>query len=141
MDDVTHLSLRRRRSTRIGLFWAVFYGLGSDGTVGANKHTAKIIGKETGSYSQAYFVYDSKKSGSMTVSHLRFDDSPIRGSYLVYDADLVAVHQFGLIDRVDVLEQAARTRRHPAHQHSLLPEETWGSAARRGPGADHRGWR
>ncbi len=110
VDDVTHLSLAvdpdfltDRAEVR-----AVFYGLGSDGTVGANKHTAKIVGELSGLHAQAYFVYDSKKSGSTTVSHLRFDHSPIRSSYLVGEADLVAVHQFGLLDRSDVL-QAART--------------------------------
>ncbi len=81
----------------------MFYALGSDGTVGANKASVKIIGSEPGLFAQGYFVYDSKKSGSMTVSHLRFGPEPIRSTYLVQQADLVACHQFGLLDRFDVL--------------------------------------
>ncbi|HZX42892.1 MAG TPA: 2-oxoacid:acceptor oxidoreductase family protein, partial [Myxococcaceae bacterium] len=86
---------------------AVFYGLGSDGTVGANKASIKIIGEETEHAAQGYFVYDSKKSGAMTISHLRFGPGPIRSSYLVKQAGFVGVHQFQLIDRLDVLELAA----------------------------------
>ncbi|HKI91554.1 MAG TPA: pyruvate:ferredoxin (flavodoxin) oxidoreductase, partial [Gaiellaceae bacterium] len=85
----------------------VFYGLGSDGTVGANKNSAKIIGTSTPLYAQAYFVYDSKKSGSTTVSHLRFGPRPIRSSYLISDAQFVACHQFDLLHRMDVLGVAA----------------------------------
>jgi len=85
----------------------VFYGLGSDGTVGANKNSAKIIGTDAGLYAQAYFVYDSKKSGSTTVSHLRFGPRPIRSSYLVEQAQFVACHQFDLLQRMDVLGVAA----------------------------------
>ena len=88
---------------------AVFFGLGSDGTVGANKNSAKIIVEGTGAFVQGYFVYDSKKSGAMTVSHLRFGPEPIRSTYLITDADFVACHQFGLLKRVDVLEAAPRT--------------------------------
>lgn len=108
VDDVTHLSLSVDPDfhTDRAAVRAVFYGLGSDGTVGANKHTAKIVGDLTGLHAQAYFVYDSKKSGSTTVSHLRFDREPIRSTYLVNDADLVACHQFGLLDRLDVLTAA-----------------------------------
>jgi pyruvate-ferredoxin/flavodoxin oxidoreductase len=84
----------------------VFYGLGSDGTVGANKNSAKIIGTQTPLYSQGYFVIDSKKSGSTTVSHLRFGPRPIRSSYLVEEAQFVACHQFDLLPRIDVLEVA-----------------------------------
>jgi pyruvate-ferredoxin/flavodoxin oxidoreductase len=104
-DDVTGLSLAVDRSftTDRAALRAVFYGLGSDGTVGANKHTAKIVAQGTGRHAQGYFVYDSKKSGSMTVSHLRFDDHPIRSTYLVEEADVVACHQFVLLDRLDVL--------------------------------------
>ncbi|HZX54978.1 MAG TPA: 2-oxoacid:acceptor oxidoreductase family protein, partial [Ilumatobacteraceae bacterium] len=86
---------------------AVFYGLGADGTVGANKNTAKIVGKSTGLHVQAYFVYDSKKSGSMTVSHLRFDDEPIDSSYLIDRATFVGIHQWSFIQRMDVLDVAA----------------------------------
>ncbi len=108
VDDVTHLSLSVDTSftTDQASLRAVFYGLGSDGTVGANKQTAKIVGDLTGRHAQGYFVYDSKKSGSMTVSHLRFDDDEIRSTYLITEADFVAVHQFGLLDRLDVLSVA-----------------------------------
>jgi len=85
----------------------VFYGLGSDGTVGANKNSAKIIGADAGLHAQAYFVYDSKKSGSTTVSHLRFGPRPIRSSYLIDRAQFVACHQFDLLSRMDVLAVAA----------------------------------
>ena len=86
---------------------AVFFGLGSDGTVGANKNTIKILGSEEGLHAQGYFVYDSKKSGSQTVSHLRFGPRPIRAPYLVQQASFVGCHQFGLLDRADVLGRAA----------------------------------
>jgi pyruvate-ferredoxin/flavodoxin oxidoreductase len=86
---------------------AIFFGLGSDGTVGANKDTIKILGAEEGLYAQGYFVYDSKKSGSQTVSHLRFGPKPIRAPYLVQRAGFVGCHQFGLLERADVLGRAA----------------------------------
>ena len=82
---------------------AVFYGLGADGTVGANRNTIRIIGEEAGVHTQAYFVYDSKKSGSRTVSHLRFGPRPVHAPYLVSDAHFVGVHQFRFVDRIDVL--------------------------------------
>ncbi len=109
VDDVTHRSLPVDPSftTDRAALRAVFYGLGSDGTVGANKQTVKIVGEHTDRHAQGYFVYDSKKSGSMTVSHLRFADAPISSTYLIRDADFVACHQFGLLDRVDVLGVAA----------------------------------
>jgi len=87
---------------------AVFFGLGSDGTVGANKNTIKILGGEEHLHAQGYFVYDSKKSGSQTVSHLRFGPEPIRAPYLVNRADFVGCHQFRFLERVDVLGCAAR---------------------------------
>ena len=107
-DDVTHLSLDVDDSFRIptDAISAVFYGLGSDGTVGANKNSVKIIGEEDGSFSQGYFVYDSRKSGAVTVSHLRFGKSPIRSTYLVQDADFVAVHHFGVLAQMKVLDIA-----------------------------------
>jgi pyruvate-ferredoxin/flavodoxin oxidoreductase len=74
---------------------AVFYGLGADGTVGANKNSIKIIGEDTDNYAQGYFVYDSKKSGAITVSHLRFGPQPIHSTYLIQRADFIACHQFG----------------------------------------------
>ncbi len=85
---------------------AIFFGLGSDGTVGANKNTIKILG-DAGLCAQGYFVYDSKKSGSQTVSHLRFGPSPIHAPYLVQQASFVGCHQFGLLDRAEVLGRAA----------------------------------
>ncbi len=85
---------------------AMFWGLGSDGTVGANKNTIKIIGEETANYAQGYFVYDSKKSGARTVSHLRFGPQPIKSPYLISKATFIGVHQFGFLERYDVLEQA-----------------------------------
>ena len=110
IDDVTHLSLDAPSGfalpRRDGDLSAVFYGLGSDGTVGANKNTAKIMSQNTDRQVQAYFVYDSKKSGATTVSHLRFSDTPIGSTYLIEEADVVACHQFGLLDRLDVLHAA-----------------------------------
>jgi pyruvate-ferredoxin/flavodoxin oxidoreductase len=85
----------------------VFFGLGSDGTVGANKNTIKILGAEAGLHAQGYFVYDSKKSGSRTVSHLRFGPAPICAPYLVRQANFVGCHHFGLLDHIDVLGCAA----------------------------------
>src|SRR6187200_1802190 len=85
---------------------AVFYGLGSDGTVGANKNSIKIIGEQTPLFAQGYFVYDSKKSGATTVSHLRFGPRPIQSTYLIRQAQFVAVHQFGFFGRYDVVSYA-----------------------------------
>ncbi len=109
-DDVTHTSLpidhdfhHPRPPDEVQ---AVFVGLGSDGTVGANKSSVKIIGENTDLWAQGYFVYDSKKSGSVTVSHLRFGPEPIRSTYLVDDADFVACHQFGLLGKTKVLDYA-----------------------------------
>jgi pyruvate-ferredoxin/flavodoxin oxidoreductase len=107
-DDVSRTSLAYDPGWRIAQEGTncLFYGLGSDGTVGANKNSAKIIAEEAGRFVQAYFVYDSKKSGAVTVSHLRFGDDPIEAPYLIEEADFVACHQFRLLDRVDVLEKA-----------------------------------
>ncbi len=85
---------------------AMFWGLGADGTVGANKNSIKIIGEETPNYAQGYFVYDSKKSGARTVSHLRFGPRPIHSTYLIQRANFIAVHQFGFVEKYDVLENA-----------------------------------
>jgi pyruvate-ferredoxin/flavodoxin oxidoreductase len=82
---------------------AMFYGLGADGTVGANKNSIKIIGENTDNYAQGYFVYDSKKSGAMTVSHLRFGPKPIRSTYLISKANFVACHQWIFLERYDML--------------------------------------
>ena len=111
-DDVTHLSLPIDTAfdhpRPKGEVQALFIGLGSDGTVGANKASVKIIGEGTDLFVQGYFVYDSKKSGSVTVSHLRFGPEPIRSTYLIDGADFVACHQFGLLTKLDVLEHARR---------------------------------
>jgi pyruvate-ferredoxin/flavodoxin oxidoreductase len=108
-DDVSHSSLdydptfstEDPQTVR-----ALFYGLGSDGTVGANKNSIKIIGSETPNYAQGYFVYDSKKSGSMTTSHLRFGPHPIRSTYLITRASFVACHNFSFLEKMNVLEAA-----------------------------------
>ena len=108
-DDVTHtsrtydptFSTEDPKPVR-----ALFYGLGSDGTVGANKNSIKIIGSETDNYAQGYFVYDSKKSGSMTTSHLRFGPNPIRSSYLITRASFVACHNFSFLEKMDAVEAA-----------------------------------
>jgi pyruvate-ferredoxin/flavodoxin oxidoreductase len=109
-DDVTHLSLPIdtgfRHPRPAGEVQAMFFGLGSDGTVGANKASVKIIGESTDLFAQGYFVYDSKKSGSVTVSHLRFGPKPIRSTYLIEEADFVACHQFGLLGKIKILESA-----------------------------------
>ena len=109
---------------------AVFFGLGSDGTVGANKNTIKILGAEEGLHAQGYFVYDSKKSGSQTVSHLRFGPQPIRAPYLVQQASFVGCHQFGLLDRVDVLGRAAPRRDAAAQLPRTPPDEVWDALSR-----------
>ena len=109
VDDVSHTSLEWDPAFRTdhAKVRAVFYGLGSDGTVGANKNTAKIIGSNTDMSVQAYFVYDSKKSGSTTVSHVRVDEQPIDSSYLIDQATFVGVHQWNLLETLDVLSVAA----------------------------------
>ena len=109
-DDVSGTSLPYDASLDIeapSTVRAVFFGLGSDGTVGANKNTIKILGSEEGLHAQGYFVYDSKKSGSQTVSHLRFGPEPIRAPYLVQQASFVGCHQLGFLERADVLGPAA----------------------------------
>jgi pyruvate-ferredoxin/flavodoxin oxidoreductase len=108
-DDVTRTSLRVDPEFSLevpGLTEALFYGLGSDGTVGANKNSIKIIGEGTDFYAQGYFVYDSKKSGAMTISHLRFGRDPIRAPYLITRAHFVACHQFDFLQRIDILASA-----------------------------------
>jgi pyruvate-ferredoxin/flavodoxin oxidoreductase len=109
VDDVSHLSLKWDPSFSTeakGITRAVFYGLGADGTVGATKNTVKIIGENTPLFAQGYFVYDSKKSGAITVSHLRFGPKPIESAYLVDQADFVACHQFEFMEKLDVLALA-----------------------------------
>ena len=131
-DDVSGTSLTYDASLDIeppDTVRAVFFGLGADGTVGANKNTIKILGSEEHLHAQGYFVYDSKKSGAQTVSHLRFGPRPIRAPYLVQRASFVGCHQFGLLEQVDVLARAAPGAtlllncRHP-------PEEVWEALSR-----------
>jgi pyruvate-ferredoxin/flavodoxin oxidoreductase len=108
-DDVTHTSLAYDESYSTEdprTVRAIFYGLGSDGTVGANKNSIKIIGENTSNHAQGYFVYDSKKAGSVTVSHLRFGPQPIESTYLISRASFVACHQFSFLERMDVLVAA-----------------------------------
>jgi pyruvate-ferredoxin/flavodoxin oxidoreductase len=108
-DDLSHTSLDTDPAFSTegkDVVRAMFYGLGADGTVGANKNSIKIIGTETDNYAQGYFVYDSKKSGSMTISHLRFGPRPIRSTYLVNEANFVGCHQFVFLEKYDVLNSA-----------------------------------
>jgi len=108
-DDVTHTSLEYDPAFSTEdpkTVRAMFYGLGADGTVGANKNSIKIIGEDTDNYAQGYFVYDSKKSGAVTISHLRFGPKPIHSTYLISKANFVACHQFSFLERLDVLKSA-----------------------------------
>jgi pyruvate-ferredoxin/flavodoxin oxidoreductase len=107
LDDVTHTSIdydTNYSTEDLTVIRALFYGLGADGTVGANKNSIKIIGEETDNYAQGYFVYDSKKSGAVTVSHLRFGPKPILSTYLVSKANFVACHQWVFLERYDMLK-------------------------------------
>ena len=110
VDDVTHTSLDYDPAFNIEppeMVRAMFYGLGADGTVSANKNSIKIIGDETDNYAQGYFVYDSKKAGAVTVSHLRFGPEPIRQTCLISQASFVACHQFQFVEQFDILSNAA----------------------------------
>ena len=131
-DDVSGTSLTYDASLDIeppDTVRAVFFGLGADGTVGANKNTIKILGSEEHLHAQGYFVYDSKKSGAQTVSHLRFGPQPIRAPYLVQRASFVGCHQFGLLEQAEVLARAAPGAtlllncRHP-------PDKVWEALSR-----------
>lgn len=109
-DDVTNTSLDFDPSFHTegdDVFRGMFFGLGADGTVGANKNSIKIIGEETENFAQGYFVYDSKKSGSTTISHLRFGKEPIKSTYLIQSSKFVGCHQFSLLEKFDVLEKIA----------------------------------
>ena len=109
IDDVTNTSLEVDSSFEVadnGFYSAMFYGLGSDGTVGANKNSIKIIGELTDNYAQGYFVYDSKKAGAVTISHLRFGKQIIRRPYLVGKADFIACHNPSFLEKVDMLSSA-----------------------------------
>jgi pyruvate-ferredoxin/flavodoxin oxidoreductase len=137
-DDVTHTSLDYDPSFSTedpATVRAVFYGLGADGTVGANKNSIKIIGEETDNHAQGYFVYDSKKSGSVTVSHLRFGPRPIHSTYLISRATFVACHQFSFLERLDVLRLPSRA---PCSCSTALRPGSLGPPAPCRPGADHR---
>jgi pyruvate-ferredoxin/flavodoxin oxidoreductase len=126
-DDVTHTSLDYDPSFSTEdpkTVRAIFYGLGSDGTVGANKNSIKIIGEGTPNYAQGYFVYDSKKAGSVTVSHLRFGPRPIRSTYLISRANFVACHQFAFLERLDVLAAAEPGATFLLNS-PYAPEEVW----------------
>ncbi len=106
-DDVTHTSLSYDPDFNIEshqIIRAIFYGLGADGTVGANKNSIKIIGEETNNYAQGYFVYDSKKSGSVTVSHLRFGSQLIRSTYLITQANFIGCHQWEFLSKLPILK-------------------------------------
>lgn len=108
-DDVTNTSLDYDKSFLVphkGRIQCMFYGLGSDGTVGANKNSIKIIGNETDNYAQGYFVYDSKKAGAITISHLRFGPELIRSPYLCSNADFIACHNFSFLEKYDMLSHA-----------------------------------
>jgi pyruvate-ferredoxin/flavodoxin oxidoreductase len=109
-DDVTGTSLEYDKSYQTdmtGIHRAMFYGLGSDGTVGANKNSIKIIGDETDNFAQGYFVYDSKKAGAVTVSHLRFGPKTLRASYLLNSANFIACHNFSFLEKYDMLGNAS----------------------------------
>ncbi len=109
-DDLSFKSLLYNPvfKTKKATFNCLFYGLGSDGTVGANKNSIKIIGETTDNYVQGYFVYDSKKAGAQTVSHLRFGPEPISSSYLINTADFIACHQFNFIEKYDILKKVKK---------------------------------
>ena len=132
-DDVSHTSLEYDPSSvpeSADVKRAIFYGLGADGTVSANKNSIKIIGDDTDFYAQGYFVYDSKKSGSTTISHLRFGPRPIRSSYLIQQAGFIACHQWFFLEKFDVLQNAA-----PGATFLLNsmygPEDVWNKLPRR----------
>jgi pyruvate-ferredoxin/flavodoxin oxidoreductase len=108
-EDVTNCSLDYNpefRNAMDGTYEAMFYGLGSDGTVGANKNTIKIIGETTKNFAQAYFVYDSKKAGTITISHLRFGKKTINAPYLIDNADFIACHNFSFLEKYDMVSKA-----------------------------------
>jgi pyruvate-ferredoxin/flavodoxin oxidoreductase len=127
VDDVTHTSLPFDADFNIepsDMVRAVFFGLGADGTVGANKNSIKIIGEGTDNHAQGYFVYDSKKAGATTISHLRFGPRPIRAPYLIRSANFVACHQFHFLEKLDVLDYAASGAVFLLNA-PYAPEEVW----------------
>jgi pyruvate-ferredoxin/flavodoxin oxidoreductase len=132
-DDVTNTSLEYDHQFNLEsqhLFRGLFFGLGADGTVSANKNSIKIIGDTTDDYVQGYFVYDSKKSGSLTVSHLRFGEKPIRSTYLVQSANFVACHHFNYLEKYDVLKDAEKGATFLLNA-PYPKEEVWGHLPRK----------
>ncbi|MCP4545313.1 MAG: pyruvate:ferredoxin (flavodoxin) oxidoreductase [bacterium] len=132
-DDVTGSSIDYDHKWTVveeGTFQGMFFGLGSDGTVGANKNSIKIIGEGTDNFAQGYFVYDSKKSGSITTSHLRFGDKPIRASYLVQDSDFIACHQNVFLESYDMLKTAKENAVFLLNSQKAT-DEVWGSLPRK----------
>ena len=126
-DDVNHTSLEYDPEFSIEsdkVVRAMFYGLGADGTVGANKNSIKIIGENTENYAQGYFVYDSKKSGSMTISHFRFGPEPIKAPYLVTQANFVACHQTVFLEKMDMLKSLVKGGTFLVNA-PFGPEEIW----------------
>ena len=132
-DDVTHTSLDydpEFSTENPSTVRAIFFGLGADGTVGANKNSIKIIGESAQNYAQGYFVYDSKKSGSVTVSHLRFGPDPISSTYLITKASFIACHQFSFLERIDVLSAAEPGATFLLNA-SYGPEDVWNHLRRK----------
>ncbi len=133
-DDVSHTSLDYDRNFITepdSVVRAMFFGLGADGTVGANKNSIKIIGEETDLYAQGYFVYDSKKAGSRTVSHLRFGPEPMHCPYLIQSANFIGCHQFIFLDQVDVLKYAKEGATFLLNSSPYTPEEVWDKLPRK----------
>ena len=127
-DDVMRSSLEYDQRFTIesdSVYRAMFYGRGADGTVSANKNSIKIIGMDTKTFAQGYFVYDSKKSGSRTVSHLRFGSAPIRSTYLIQSANFIGCHQFAFVEKIDILKCASNKAIFLLNC-SFGPEEVWG---------------
>jgi pyruvate-ferredoxin/flavodoxin oxidoreductase len=132
-DDVSHTSLSydpEYRTVKGHVFRGLFYGLGADGTVGANKNSIKIIGEGTDNYAQGHFVYDSKKSGSTTTSHLRFGKDKIQSTYLIDKANFIACHQYDLMEQFDVLDKAEEGATFLLNSH-LNKDEVWGELSRK----------
>ncbi|MBT4311275.1 MAG: pyruvate:ferredoxin (flavodoxin) oxidoreductase [Anaerolineae bacterium] len=126
-DDVTNTSIDYDPSFYIKgskTIRALFYGLGSDGTVGANKNSIKIIGEQTDNYAQGYFVYDSRKAGAKTISHLRFGPEPIHAPYLIRQAHFIACHQFNFLEQIDMLKNAMNGAVFLLNS-TYSPEEVW----------------
>ncbi len=132
-DDVSHTSLEydpEYRTDKGDVFRGLFYGLGADGTVGANKNSIKIIGEGTENYAQGHFVYDSKKSGSTTTSHLRFGKDKIQSTYLIEKANFIACHQYELLEQFDILDKAEDGATFLLNSH-LNKDEIWGGLSRK----------